>query len=135
MDRIKSITIAGREYLLNFSTRAAKAVIERYGDIASINQALFARPDENEGDKRAITDFAEEVAWVLALLIKEGAAYQKIVNHETADTISEEELLVVMSAAELMSARLQALDAVGAGLTATIEVEPDAKNAETTQGK
>ena len=40
MERITYIKIAGKQYPLNFSTRAAKKVAEKYGDITELG-AMF----------------------------------------------------------------------------------------------
>lgn len=134
MERIKQITIAGKEYLLNFSTRAAKAVMERYGDL-NVNNALFAQPsgESGETEQRSIADIADETAWLLSLLMQEGAAYARVVEQREVSALTVDELQTVLSAMELMDARVQILEAVGAGLSASVEVEPDTKNAETTQ--
>lgn len=135
MERIQPIQIAGTDYLLNFSTRAANAVMERYGSIGGINSAFFAQSDDENVREKAVSEIAAEVAWALALLMREGAAYADIVDHKKVPALSAEDLQVVMSIAELLDARGPVLEAVAAGIAATVEVEPDAKNAETTQGK
>lgn len=137
MERIKKIQIVGKEYLLNFSTRAAGAVMERYGGLDKINDAIFAKPANDNGaskeDNRSVVDIAKEAAWLLELLIKEGAAYSRVVEQKNLPALSADDLQIVLSAVELMDMRLPILEAIGAGLVPTVEVEQDTKNAEATQ--
>lgn len=134
MERIKRFEVAGKEYLLNFSTRAAKAVMERYGNL-NINNALFAQPSAEDGETepRSFTAIVDETAWLLSLLMQEGAAYARVVEQREIPALTADDLQTALSALELMDARVQVLEAVGAGLSASVEVEPDTKNAETTQ--
>ena len=134
MERIKRFELAGKEYLLNFSTRAAKAVMDRYGDL-NVNRALFAQPagEDVETVQRSVGEIVDETAWLLSLLMQEGAAYARVVEQREAPALAVDDLQTVLSAVELMDARVPILEAVGAGLSASVEVEPDTKNAETTQ--
>lgn len=133
MERIKSIQIAGADYLLNFSTRAANAVMEKYGTLGGINDAFFVKPDNESAGEKTASSIAAEVAWVLALLMREGAAYADIIEHRKVPALSAGDLQIVMSITELLDARGPVLEAVSAGIAATVEVEPDTKNAEATQ--
>lgn len=133
MERIKSIQIAGADYLLNFSTRAANAVMEKYGTLGGINDVFFMKSDNESAGEKTASSIAAEVAWVLALLMREGAAYADIIEHRKVPTLSAGDLQIVMSITELLDARGPVLEAVSAGIAATVEVEPDTKNAEATQ--
>ncbi len=133
MERIKPIQIAGADYLLNFSTRAANAAMEKYGTLGGINDAFFVKPDNESAGEKTASSIAAEVAWVLALLMREGAAYADIIEHRKVPALSAGDLQIVMSITELLDARGPVLEAVSAGIAATVEVEPDTKNAETTQ--
>lgn len=133
MERIKSIQIAGADYLLNFSTRAANAVMEKYGTLGGINDVFFMKSDNESAGEKTASSIAAEVAWVLALLMREGAAYADIIEHRKVPALSAGDLQIVMSITELLDARGPVLEAVSAGIAATVEVEPDTKNAEATQ--
>ena len=133
MERIKPIKIAGADYLLNFSTRAANAVMEKYGTLGGINDAFFVKSDNESAGEKTASSIAAEVAWVLALLMREGAAYADIIEHRKVPALSAGDLQIVMSITELLDARGPVLEAVSAGIAATVEVEPDTKNAEATQ--
>ena len=72
MNRIIEIEIAGESYPLNFSTKAARAVSDRYGDLTNIGEAF---------DDKTTAQALDELVWMLALLIEQGVAYHKIVNN------------------------------------------------------
>lgn len=145
MERITYTEIVGKQYPLNFSVRAADEVINRYGGISGINEALDIQPateqkEETEKDQdiqaleKRTAKARKEVVWLLSLLMREGAAYCRILKGEEYKALSEDELYTVLTMVEAMQKRIDVLNAINAGLTATVEVEPETKNAETTQG-
>jgi len=126
MNRITEIEIAGRKYPLNFSVKAAKEVSERYGDISNIGDAF-------EG--KSTSEMMDEANWILALLIEQGVAYKKIVDGEEVKGLSQGELEIVMGVVDFAGLKNTLLGAMTAGMEREVEVEPDPKNAETTQDK
>lgn len=125
MNRITYVTIAGKQYPLNFSTRAAKKVAEKYGDITEIG-AMF--------EKDKVVEMLDEVIWLLSILIAEGAAYERIVNgDDSVKPIPYEDLEVILGLADLQGLQADIMGAVHAGQQTTVEVEPE-KNEKTTQG-
>lgn len=124
MGRIKEIEVAGKKLTLNFSTKAAKAVDERFGGIEQIGEVF-------SGD--TVAGIMENIVWFLYLLTEQGAAYSKIVNGEEVAVYSLEELEVLVGFSDIMEMQNVLLDAIGMGMEAEIEVETDEKNEETTQ--
>lgn len=123
MNRITEMSIAGRTYPLNFSTKAAKAVSERYGDLGNIGDAFSGK---------SAAGVMDEVIWLIALLVGQGVAYKRIVDGEEVQGITADELEVVVGVADLPDMKDQLMAAMMAGMNRTIEVEAP-KNAETTQ--
>jgi hypothetical protein len=126
MDRITEIEIAGKKYPLNFSVKAAKEVSKRYGDISNIGDAFTGKP---------MDEMMDEASWILALLIEQGVAYKKIVEGEDIKPLTKDELEIVMGVVDFAGLKDTLLGAMTAGMKREVEVEPDTKNAETTQDK
>lgn len=126
MNRITEIEIAGKKYPLNFSVKAAKEVSERYGDITNIGDAF-------EG--KSTSEMMDEANWILALLIEQGVAYKKIVDGEEVKGLTQDELEILMGVVDFADLKSTLLGAMTAGMRREVEVEPDPKNAETTQDK
>ena len=123
-NRITELEIAGKKYPLNFSTKAAKEVAKRYGDIANIDKAFKDKTTD---------EMMDEAIWILALLIDQGVTYKKIIDDEVIKGLSTEELEVVMGVADFANLKTTILGAMTAGMSREVEVEPDQKNEETTQ--
>lgn len=137
-ERIKHVEIAGKAYPLNFSVSAANEVTRRYGGITGINDALglgSTQEDQTpEQKERAGARIRDEIAWLLALLIQQGIAYEKLMGGAPEKPLTEDEICILASPSDILGMRLSVLEAVGAGLGVTVETEPDVKNAGTTQG-
>lgn len=126
MNRITEIEIAGRKYPLNFSIRAAKEVAKKYGDISNVGDAFTDKP---------MDEMMDEATWILTLLIDQGAAYKRVVNGEDIKAPTQEELEVIMGVADFANIKDTLMGAMMAGMKREIEVEPNPKNAKTTQGQ
>ncbi len=126
MNRITEIEIAGKKYPLNFSTKAAKEVAKRYGDISNIGEAFTGKSTD---------EMMDEATWILALLIEQGVAYKRIVENEEVKGLIKEELEVVMGVFDFANLKNTILEAMTAGMSREIEVETDSKNEMTTQDK
>lgn len=125
MSRITEIEIAGTKYPLNFSVKAAKEVAKRYGDISNVGDAFSDKP---------VAEMMDEATWLLCLLISQGVAYKKLVEGEDVKGLSQEEIETVMGVADFTDLKDTLLGAMMSGMKREVEVEPDPKNAETTQG-
>ena len=126
MSRIGEIEIAGSKYPLNFSTKAAKEIAQRYDGLENIEDAFSGK---------AVDAMMDEIVWLLSLLIAQGVAYKRIVEGEEVKGITAEELEVVLGVADMAGLKDKIMDAMMGGMKREVEVEIDPKNAETTQGK
>lgn len=121
MDRNTYVTLAGREYPLNFSTRASIEIKKKFGGVEELGQKMMG------GD---VAEALETLTWLLDVLLRQGAAYHRIATGEALETPSAEDLEVIVgidSVAELTEAVLNALQG-----GARREVEVEEKNREAT---
>lgn len=126
MKRITEIELAGKQYPLNFSVKAAKAVDEKFGSLDQLS-GVFGWGD--------ITTSMYNVCWMLELLMEQGAAYKKLVDGETVELLPKEELETIIGPADIPMVQVAILESIGLSMKPSLEVEPDEKNVETTQGK
>lgn len=129
MDRIHNVVIAGNDYPLNFSVGVAAKVIEKYGDLSGINTALGLTQQEEANNW---VELCRNITWLLDLMLRAGAAYQRAVGQGAKLPPDMEALEVLLSPWEMMELRIPILEAITAGMRTTIEVDPP-KNAEATQ--
>lgn len=125
MNRIVDIEIAGKNYPLNFSVRAAKEISGKYKGLENIDKAFTDKSTE---------EMMDEVIWLLSVLIKQGVAYKKVNEGEEVSGISAEDLEIVLGVADLAGMKDKIIEAMNGGMNRTVEVETDPKNGETTQG-
>lgn len=126
MNRIGEIEIAGSTYPLNFSTKAAKEIAQRYDGLENIEDAFSGK---------AVDAMMDEIIWLLSLLIAQGVAYRRIVEGEEVKGITAEELEVVLGVADMAGLKDKIMGAMLSGMEREVEVEIDPKNAETTQSE
>lgn len=128
MNRLTKIKLGGREYLLNFSVNATTAFDERFKDAGGIAEA------ETVLEKMSVSEQVQTVAWMLSVLIEQGAAYRRIVDGvNDCPTITADDIGVVLSPGEISGLTSAMFGAMGAGAETTVETENDPKNAEATQ--
>jgi hypothetical protein len=126
MNRIGEIEIAGSTYPLNFSTKAAKEIAQRYDGLENIEDAFSGK---------AVDAMMDEIVWLLSLLIAQGVAYKRIVEGEEVKGITADDLEVVLGVADMAGLKDKIMDAMMGGMKREVEVEIDPKNAETTQSE
>lgn len=125
MNRIKEIEIAGKKYPLNFSLKATEMVAKRYGGLEGMDDALTDKP---------LDEMMEEVSWILAVLLEQGAAYKKVIDKEEIEVFTQDELKIVLGISDFNGIKMTLFGAMTAGMEREVEVEPD-PNAKTKQGK
>lgn len=130
MNRITYITLHGARRPLNFSVRAAMEVTERFGGVEQLFSRIGAGAEQDAGDAGRLY---QETVWLLALLLREGAAYDRLFGNDAPAPLTEEALSVLLGVPEVAACRVCVLNAVLKGMEATVEVEPDRKNVEATQ--
>lgn len=132
MSRIVEFEIAGIKYPLNFSTRATEILLERYGGIDGLAE-MFSNKSQIE--------VLRETLFLLHVLIDQGLAHRRLEAQlglrdpeSLPPALSLDDLGVLISPVDdLNRAKDAVMSAILAGSDRTVEVEPDPKNAETTQ--
>lgn len=119
------ITVGGKAYPLNFSVKAAREITERFGDVENIFQAFQG------GDLGKRMD---DVVWLLALLINQGIARRNLLNETQVEEVKAEDLEILLGLDDLVGIMMELLAAITAGMEQEVELEPDPKNGEATQG-
>lgn len=127
MKRIYEVDLGGRICPLNFSTKAAKAVDEKFGGLENLGEVFSG----NAG----VAGIMENVVWLVAIMVEQGAAYKKIVDGEDIQVFSFEDLEVIIGLQDLPILQVNIMNAVGIGMQPEVEIEEDAKNAMTTPGE
>lgn len=125
MNRTTTLQLAGKQYPLNFSVAAARQIDERYGGMEKLSQAF---------DGGSIGRMMGTLSDVMYLLMQQGAAYEKLVNGREVELPTAEELDVLMGMQDFAVIQKTLFEAMGVGAKATVEVAPDAKNADATRG-
>ena len=118
-----NVTINGNTYPLNFSTRAAMAVSEKFGGLENMKQK-FASDDLEE-------QFGA-LLWITHLLLDQGAKYRRIVCGEAVEPPPIEELEVLLDLPEMMELLPKVMAAITGGLERTVEADTG-KNGEATR--
>lgn len=125
MERIRQITLAGKSYPLNFSVKAARAVDEKYGSLDQIGGIFGSAPEFSQN--------LYNIHWLLRLLMEQGAAYTRLVDGESIDLPTEDDLEILVGLHNLLDVQAALLESIGFGMQTTVEVESD-PNEITTQG-
>lgn len=127
MKRLTEIEIAGKTYPLNFSTKAAETISDKYGSFGAFGSAMSETADTGKALK--------EIVWVLFLLMEQGAAYYRIVEGREVEIPTQEDLEVLIGIPDAELLREKILESVGVGAAQTVELEDNAKNEETTRSR
>lgn len=114
MNRIAEIEIAGKKYPLNFSMKAARQFVQRYGSVEDVWRKL--------GDMDQVEKMAE-LNWILALMIEQGCAYRKLADGEDITPPTENELEILMGFADFAASSEKIQEAIVAGITPEIELK------------
>lgn len=123
--RTTKITINGREYPLCYSVRAMRSIIERFGDIQTMIDAM------TKGDQ---IKMADTTVWVASVLIDAGARYARLNGMEAPEPLDENSLNDICNMADYANIRAKVMEALTLGIKADVEVK-QGKNAEATQNQ
>lgn len=123
-NRITEIEIAGKQYPVNFSMKAAKKFIERYGSVEDVWRKIN---EMNQMEK------LDEVNWILALLIEQGCAYIKLMEDQDILPPGPDELEILLGIVDFskMSDTIQAAILAGAAPEVEVELKKKAAAAQT----
>lgn len=113
-----TITLAGEEHLLCFSTGVLEAACDKYGS----SEAFFAAlQSERQVDK------LRTVIWVLARMMDAGARYAKRRGIPTAPPLSEDDIRDLCGLAELAGLNAKVQESIMSGSQREVEAEPQKK--------
>lgn len=124
MNRITEIEICGKKLPLNFSIAAARKICEKYTDLVKMVEEIPKLP---------LAKQLEEVIWILAIMLEQGAKYKEIFEGEEVRAYTQEELEIMMSVTDAVPAFQQLVAAITLGMESEIDVGGE-KNATATQG-
>lgn len=122
----KTIKIAGKEYPMNFSVRAAKEVTEKFDGLENVATAITSG---------STSDILGHVIWLLALLISQGVERENLLNGTNEKPVTAAELEVLMGVSELEGLQGHLMSAMSGDMAREVEVADDQiKNGGATQG-
>lgn len=144
MDRTVYINLAGKEYPMRFSLGASKVIAAKFGSLKKMQENLTGGASEDKTEEKSL----EVIAYLLAVLIKQGCAYKNIFepnlpippNAPVKDGkfvgLEQEEIEVALDMADMETASKKIFEAIGTGnareVNAKEKSENKRKNAETT---
>lgn len=102
---VRIITIRQQEYPAVFNTAALEEVTRRYGGLAELGEAM-----------KEPTNAIAEIAWLMALLITQGAALKQLQEGVEAKTYKANEIKILMSPKELMDQSDLVIEIINAGM-------------------
>ena len=120
--RVATYKINGKEYPLCFTMGAAAAMMERYGDITKISDAITG-DDAN----KCLT----EAIWMLGQLLHSGCMHARLLGGDVPDPPGVCALYDLLTIGDLRDVRLAIMACLAAGSARNVEAEP-IKNAEAT---
>lgn len=121
--RVTTYTICGREFPLCFTMGAAAAMMERYGDITKISDAITG-----DDAKKCLT----EAIWMLGQLLHAGCMHARLLGEDVPDPPGVCALYDLLTIGDLRDARLAIMACLSAGSSRNVEAEP-IKNVEATR--
>ena len=119
--------IAGKEYPMCLTMRATKAVVERYGGLEEVSDALLAK---------ALGQQLDELFWLLSLLLREGCALDNYLHPERQEQLTPpppETLELVLTPGDMVDMRSTMFLCMAKGMGREVATEDDAKNREAGQ--
>lgn len=109
------MSVDGREYLLCFSTRVIRDVVDRFGDVSKINDAL------NDEDKAKALDNA---VWLLSRMMDAGGRYAKLNCLENPEPLSFENLYDSLDIGDFTRLKLKIQETIINGGQRTVAAIP-----------
>lgn len=127
--RTATITLAGEERLLCFSTRVQLAVSSKFGSL----EALFDRMRDQEDQEKAFN----ASLWMLEQLMDAGYRYAQHEGMEAAEPLTADEILDLCGPVELLELGSKVQETMVAGTGREVEVKPpkNAKAGAASKGK
>ena len=115
------LELNGKTYTMCLSLRVTRDIAERFGGMEEMSAAVTS------GNT---AEALNSVVWMLAAMSRAGSAYDKRCGIETAEPLTEDDLLDGADVADLADLRAKVFETITAGRSADVRVEPQ-KNAVT----
>ena len=120
-DRSAWVKIGGDEYEMLLTTRATREIGKKYGGLSNLGEKLFS----SENFEMALT----EIIWLIVLLVNQPILIHNLKNKENPkDLLTEEEVEILTSPAELATFREAITAAMQKGTGRNVKSEPEAGN-------
>lgn len=123
MKRTTSFEIAGKEYILCYSTRAVRAVTEKYGSPGKMEHAL--------SESESAIERTETMLFVLHELLCAGARFSKLegIENPTTPTLDELHRVYPLLFPQRVTAEIKKAITVGSAVSTEIKpIEPKEKS-------
>lgn len=124
-ERSAAINIGGKEYELVLTTRATKAIANRYGGLENLGEKLM----KSENFEMAL----DEIVWLLTLLANQSILIRNLKNKGKAEELlTEEEVELLTSPLDLATYKNAITEAMFRGTQRNVESEDETslKNAQ-----
>lgn len=117
-ERNAVITIGGMEYELILTTRATKAIANRYGGLENLGEKLM----KSENFEMAL----DEIVWLLTLLANQSVLIRNLKNKGKAeDLLTEDEVELLTSPLDLAAYKNAITEAMFKGTKRNVESEDE----------
>jgi hypothetical protein len=117
-ERNAVITIGGKEYELILTTRATKAIANRYGGLENLGEKLI----KSENFEMAL----DEIVWLLTLLANQSILIRNLKNKGKAeDLLTEDEVELLTSPLDLAAYKNAITEAMFKGTKRNVESEDE----------
>ena len=113
-ERSSLITIGGEQYEMILTTRATKAISNRYGGLDNLGDKLM----KSENMEMAL----DEIIWLITLLCNQSIEIHNLRNSEKKPLLTEETVELLTSPESLQSSRPQSPKLCGKAQSATLRV-------------
>jgi hypothetical protein len=115
-----NITINGDTYELILTTKATKAIAERYGGLENLGEKLM----KSENFELALS----EIIWLITLLANQSILIHNIKNADKKELLTEDVVELLTTPFELAEYKNAITAAMIKGTKRTVESEADGKN-------
>lgn len=117
-ERSATIQIGGKEFELILTTRATKAIANRYGGLENLGEKLM----KSENFEMAL----DEIVWLLTLLANQSILIHNLRNKSTPeDLLTEEEVELLTSPLDLAAYKNAITEAMFRGTKRNVESEEE----------
>lgn len=122
-ERSSLITIGGEQYEMILTTRATKAIFNRYGGLDNLGDKLM----KSENMEMAL----DEIIWLITLLCNQSIEIHNLRNSEKKPLLTEETVELLTSPGEIAEYKDAITEAMLKGTKRNVVSEDTSKNAVT----